>query len=493
MSGPNLLQPVRSFPRFIFLFTFFLALCLLYDTWPAHSLVYRSSNSIPRPTKTQTASDQSSLYTEEHSNSGPGSPFEAPEATTSLANALHQCRSVLGADNVMVVMKTGATEIYEKLPIHLSTILQCVKHYMIFSDLQQSFGGFEVHDALANVSSQIRNSHEDFILYRKLQQFQSEGQDTALLKGQQGWSLDKWKFLPMMHQAYENAGPDVNWFVYMEADTSMSWTNLLQWLTTLNPSEPLYLGAQNTIGNTVFAHGGSGFVISREAATRLAHARSTIGHQEYDRQWEMATLHSCCGDQIVADALLAANVPMTAAWPMLQGETISTLDWTTRHWCAPAITWHHVSSMQVDQMWSFQDEWVTKHGWYVPYLYRDVFDNFINRHVGVNRTSWNNLSADELLTSEDLDEAVVEELDASKIESGDYGAVKTEEGCAHVCARRDSCMQWMFRPGRCWLGNVIRFGHSEDGRHKPRTSGWIHNRLVGFKTSLASCNVNWMG
>lgn len=52
------------------------------------------------------------------------------------------------------------------------------------------------------------------------------------------------------------APPEVDWFVYIEADTSLSWPNLLIWLQTLNPRKPLYLGAQNVIGDTTFGHGG---------------------------------------------------------------------------------------------------------------------------------------------------------------------------------------------------------------------------------------------
>ncbi|KAH0082954.1 hypothetical protein KCU66_g19478, partial [Aureobasidium melanogenum] len=43
------------------------------------------------------------------------------------------CLNAPGADRVMIVLKTGASEIYEKLPTHLLTLFRCTRHYLIFS------------------------------------------------------------------------------------------------------------------------------------------------------------------------------------------------------------------------------------------------------------------------------------------------------------------------------------------------------------------------
>jgi hypothetical protein len=38
-------------------------------------------------------------------------------------------------DDILLVMKTGATEALQKLPIHLLTTLKCVPEFLLFSDM----------------------------------------------------------------------------------------------------------------------------------------------------------------------------------------------------------------------------------------------------------------------------------------------------------------------------------------------------------------------
>lgn len=136
------------------------------------------------------------------------------------------------------------------------TLFRCSPHYLIFSDLALTLSDYPIHDALATVRDSTKNHHEDFEIYRKLSEWHGEGQNLAKLKGRKGWDLDKWKFLPMMHETYRMSPTGIDWFVYIEADTSLSWSNLLYHLRTLDPSQLVYTGAQNLIENTEFAHGG---------------------------------------------------------------------------------------------------------------------------------------------------------------------------------------------------------------------------------------------
>jgi hypothetical protein len=404
------------------------------------------------------------------------------------------CRNVPGADDVLIMLKTGATEIYEKLPTHFVTLFKCAPHYMVFSDLAQDYADFPVRDAIAPVSKTFREHHRDFRLYRKLQQYQREGQDTSKLKGDRGWDLDKWKFLPMLFEAFEDAPSHIKWFVMMEADTSLSWTNLLQWLKTMDPDVPYYLGSQNFIGDTAFAHGGSGIAISRQAAIQLQAQRDEEGKEAYNKRWEDITSTSCCGDEIVARALLEASVPMTMAWPLIQGETVSTVDFTDNHWCSPPITWHHVSPIEIDALWQFEADWVDDHGWDTPYLYRDVFASFIDRHISVNRYAWNNLSQDKKLVAPSI--ATSEDLDFTSLSELEQNAVKSVSACEEACTRQpdESCLQWMFTPGRCYLGDVVRFGKTDEKGGTTWISGWIPERVKSYKEELGSCSVvNWRG
>ena len=168
-----------------------LTLFLLHDIWlPKGSLPHIRTDSNASPI----------LQAQSEGHFRGNDPFQVRQL-----GAADVCGEVPGANNVMVLLKTGATELYQKLPIHFVTTFSCVPHFMIFSDLAQDIADYPVYDAIASVSKQFRDDHSDFELYRQLQKYRREGQDPSDLQGASSWTLDKWKFLPMMHHAFTNA------------------------------------------------------------------------------------------------------------------------------------------------------------------------------------------------------------------------------------------------------------------------------------------------
>lgn len=298
----------------------------------------------------------------------------------------------------------------------------------------------------------------------------------------------------MLFEAFEEAPPQIEWFVMMEADTSVSWTNLLQWLKTMDSNVPYYLGSQNVIGDTTFAHGGSGIILSRQAAKQMQAKRDEEGKEAYNKRWEELTSASCCGDEVIARALLEADVPMTMAWPLIQGETVATVDFTKNHWCTPPISWHHVTPLEIDTLWQFQTDWVDDHDWNTPYLFRDIFAHFIERHVSVTRHAWNNLSQDKKLVAPSL--ATDEDAKWDALRDFEQRAVESESACEEACKKQPNskCIQWMFTPGRCYLGDVIRFGKTDERDSESWVSGWISDRVENYKTHMGDCKkIKWTG
>lgn len=479
--------------RFAIVLFILVGVYILWDNWlprtpaydvPSHHL---TAPEIPHSAEQNHGGDTSNVNDPQRNSSAASSAAEK-----SFSDA---CRSIPGAENIMVLLKTGATELYQKLPTHFFTTFTCVEHFMIFSDLAQQFGDVDIHDAIAPVSWVYREHHWDFELYRKLQHYYAEGQDMGHLKGGSGWNLDKWKFLPMLHSAFESAEEGIAWFVVIEADTSLAWGNLLTWLKTMDPKKPYYLGAQNVIGTTTFAHGGSGLIISRKAAGMLEDVRYAKGKQAFDEDWEEALSTACCGDEVIARTLEEADVHLTPAWPIIQGETVSSIDWTSNHWCRPAISWHHVTPIEIDAMFQFQVQWVEEHGWDEPFLHRDVFEHFVEPHISVNRTAWDNLSHDVRLVSAAL--ASDKDTPFSDLESYEQAATESQDACAEACVKKSEgeCIQWMFSPGRCHLGRDIRFGRSDEREEvdKPWVSGWIPERIEKFKQSFEGCDIIWKG
>ncbi|GAB7341221.1 hypothetical protein MBLNU457_7505t1 [Dothideomycetes sp. NU457] len=422
---------------------------------------------------------------------------ESSVATPTTAND-DGCSSAPNAQRVMVIMKTGATELEYKLPTHLITLLKCIPqgHFIAFSDMAQTFADYPIFDALQNVSAPWKEKHEDFAHYRQIEQYRAEGGDLNKLKGDRSWNLDKWKFLPMMHATYEMSPEYIDWFVYIEADTSLSWLNLLYWLKTMDPKQKYYLGSQNVIGDTSFAHGGSGFVVSRAAARAMEEVRSK-NPARYTEKWEEITAASCCGDEVVARALLDAGVSLTAAWPVIQGEKISTVDFTKNHWCTPPVSMHHVSPVEVDVIWRFQTAWVAEHGWNVPYLWRDIYSHFVARHISPKRASWNNICKDRKLVSSDVtpteDERASDGFrDFVGLTEHERKATQSFEDCANMCKMHDErCLQWQYEPGRCYLGYDIRLGATDDRTDGQWKAGWNEERIRQFIEKQEPCDITW--
>jgi hypothetical protein len=386
------------------------------------------------------------------------------------------CKEAHGAPNVMVVIKTSAGETADKLPTHLKTLLECVPHFLIFSDRPGNTDGIIVHDALASISNATKEKHKEFNQYEKLQT-QKAGEIKA---GSVDKELEKWKMLPMVYKAYMMR-PNMRWYMFIEADTSLSWTNLLQWVDRLDYRIPYYAGAPTFLGNTKFVQRGPGILVSF-GAMRL-YAKSY--EERYVSKWEARVAKECCGDLVLATAMNDAHVELYSAFPLLQGETPTSLDWTGRNWCTPVISWHHMNKQAIESVWSAHHNWTSHYGWEEPYLFRNAYAEMIDPQLADFIEDWDNISSDTKIvkppgpdTKDDK-----EHLEWAKHSEELRKSVGSPENCRRVCLLAEDCLQWKFTPkgdGECHLGKVIRLGskvEKKDG--KPVwTSGWMLERIT---------------
>lgn len=305
-----------------------------------------------------------------------------PDTTTTSSHNAHgssnqksQCPSLPGIEDVLVVMKTGVTEALEKVPVHFQTTLRCIPNYVIFSDFEEEINGVKIHDALRGVDPIVKDTVADFQIYNRLQEngrkglesqdFADEANSAIGKPNNPGWKLDKWKFLPMVKEAYLRK-PDAKWYVFMEADTYYSWPTLLAWLERFDASKPLYIGTETQIADVIFAHGGSGFMISNPAMKRAVDEyddNSVELHEYTDAHW--------AGDCVLGKVLSNVGVDLTFSWPILQNTNIGELDeFTTafyrRPWCFPAVAFHHLSPSDVKFLHDFEQRRLAKVN-YTPY------------------------------------------------------------------------------------------------------------------------------
>lgn len=429
------------------------------------------------------------------------------------------CKDVKHAQDVMIIVKTSKAEAYDKLSGHLQGLLPCVPNFAIFSDHEGEIDGIPIHDALHDINSETKQKNGEFREYMIIQADSEYKPDAKKTK-----DLDKWKILPMVYKAYQ-MNPHARFYAFIEADTGLSWTNLLQWVGRLDYRIPYYSGAQTFINNVQFAQRGPGILLSQGAMRRYAKSYE----ERWVSEWQKRIAKECCGDYILATALNDAHVELYTSWPLMQGEQPATLDYTQKQWCTPAVTWHHMDKAALSKSWELQMKWTEKHGWEKPYLYRDAFEEYVLPHITAQLDNWDNLSSDtkivanegrqkELKGGEDAERAAKEKLEKAAGSFTDKRDKKQEDAketvdwaqigkmvkdgadspkaCAQVCQEVDDCLQWRYTnkgDGECHLSKVIKLGKKTENKGDSQiwTSGWMIDRIKGEMKKWECKQVAW--
>lgn len=402
------------------------------------------------------------------------------------------CESISGGDDVLVVMRTGATEIKDKLTVHLNTTFKCYDNLVIFSDFEEEFHGHQVHDVLKYIPDDIKTTNADFQHYQHVLQVGRQGLDEAELSGgvseesgpvgkndNAGWRLDKWKFLPMANQTLA-MHPDKKFYVFVEPDTYLVWSNLLQWIPKLDANKALYYGSEVMIGDDVFAHGGSAFVLTKPALEQLAlayNARTEELHQYTAGHW--------AGDCVLGKTLHDMGTELSWGFPQFQGGNPSfSLNWLDtkgprRLWCTPAVSYHHFVPYEIEDFWHFEQRWIEeqqrnsnikKRG--LPFslwpkelstvlFHRDTFKRYALPNMTSERKNWDN-SPDWLYP--------------------DTVGIKMSE-CQKICQANSTCKAYSTSASGCSIGTEPRFGQKKTGV----TSGWMTQRIEKWVKTMEHC------
>ena len=292
------------------------------------------------------------------------------------------CSTLPGVEDVLLVMKTGSSVIDKRLPVHFKTTFRCTPDFLVFSDLAQEFHGLQVHDSLDELYKYVDMSNPDLKYYEYLKKTslrshaapksssgggwmgkwtssspsseeKKEEEEGEKLEGKESdaaWEMDKYKNIPILRKSYA-LYPEKKWFLFVDADTSIMWSNILTWLALLDPSKPFYTGSQNWIGDVEFAHGGSGYIVSQAAARILADEE-----EEAAKKHIAFAEHECCGDMVLAHAFHDNNIALNGSWPNIQGSKPDTLDYDDVKWCHAAMTFHHTSPAQTEELWRLDRE-----------------------------------------------------------------------------------------------------------------------------------------
>lgn len=228
-------------------------------------------------------------------------PARSPVAATPqpIARPDSECAGFPDTSKVLLIMKTGASEAYGKIPNQIMTNLKCLPDYLLFSDMAQQVAGHTILDSLDTVLPEVKRNNEDFDIYFR-QKTCPVDQDSCNRHhdaAKQGWSLDKYKNIHMAEKAYAMR-PGYDWYLFVDADTYVSWPTLVKWLDKLDPEETHYIGSVAYVGNHPFGHGGSGYLTSQAALSKFFKGQKNVANR-----WDHRAMRECCGDFVFALAL----------------------------------------------------------------------------------------------------------------------------------------------------------------------------------------------
>lgn len=411
------------------------------------------------------------------------------------------CDGFPEANNVLVVVKTGASEAFARLPTQLMTMLKCIPNFLIFSDMDQEIAGYKIHDSLSTVLREVQDGNPDFDLYRR-QKACIVDQDNCNKLGDpksEGWHLDKYKNTHMAEKTYAMR-PGFDWYVFIDADTYVLWPSLVHWLQKLTPTKKHYLGSVTLINNFSFGHGGSGYVLSKAAIEDFV-----VNHPGVGNLYDARAKGECCGDYVFAMALKeTTELGVNQVWPTINGEKPSTIPFGPSHWCHPIVTMHHVNSEEINSIWDFERRRYNEQGAFSrpgPVLIRDIFNEFFAPKLAAKREDWNNRADDRFYLdtkdeSRKWDKWMLDRMKKAK----DYNqfekkAHKSFDDCAAACKSLSDCFQFLYKDGQCSIGKSFRLGQpvkKEKDQKKRPFSGWDVDHIQNFIKKQGDCKkIHW--
>jgi hypothetical protein len=301
-------------------------------------------------------------------------------------------------DQIVVTIKTTATEAYAKLPLVLLLTNPVFHDTMnIVSDLQMDVGAFHVHDVLDRLDINFLASNAELARYKRQVHLAMNSIPLSTLKEddaakEQGAMLqmDKYKYLRMVERAWE-LKPDRNWYVFVEAGTYLIRPNLMLWLGHLDPEQPLFFAnppeldasEPSTVGSTTF-------VLSKQAMAKLLVERENV-----IAGWDARIPEFKTGFDALTVALSTeANIGFNRSWPGVSGFHPGNVPYGESFWCHQVLAMHNVPEDLASDTWRLQRDREEYNHIRDPLTFADLWNRFIQpENLALPRDDWDNLSS----------------------------------------------------------------------------------------------------
>ncbi|KFY50841.1 hypothetical protein V495_00065 [Pseudogymnoascus sp. VKM F-4514 (FW-929)] len=374
---------------------------------------------------------------------------------------------------------------------------------LFFSDMAGSIGNFAIHDSLDTALGAAKPGNPDFDLYNNQKELRKLGQNMWALrsewKSEAAWRLDKYKNLYTAQKAWDLA-PDRDCHPRSDqaalsrqpgGPASVCIGDVLDVgggvaEGTLDPTKPLYLGSQVDVGRPPFAHGGSGYLLSKPAMKLLVGDDRKALAKEFDKNATTA----CCGDQEIGRTLFKKGLKVQNVRPVINGRNPNTFNFGPELWCTPVVTMHHMVSEEVQNMWDFENQ---RNSTKEPLLVEELYYTMIaSLMTNPRRDDWDNHSPIEQLHPEPL--AYPEYI-------GDFfhdDPNKSYNQCHKACEKDPTCFQFLYSRDSCKLDTAFNLGvpryptKADDGEEISFQSGWMVERIQDWIKHNSPCpGPNW--
>jgi hypothetical protein len=150
-------------------------------------------------------------------------------------------------------------------------------------------------------------------------------------------------------------------------DSYIVWSSLLEYLSKLDPTQPICAGQHIVAGpELTFLAGDSGIVMSKPAIQAYSDF-----YAEHKDEMEHIVHNRGAGDLALGKAMNMSEISATNAWPVLQSASPGWLTFAAAEnrtmvnsiaevWCAPVANFHHVTPSVVREMWDLEQQWLAE-------------------------------------------------------------------------------------------------------------------------------------
>lgn len=396
----------------------------------------------------------------------------------------------LSMEDVVVVIKTGATESHKLMPIHLTSTLLHTPNYLLFSDAEEWIGGYHLQDALnESFNPEIVRDTGEYELYTNQKKYMALDQSPQKLELPKGWELDKYKNVPMLSKSYHQR-PDAKWYLFIDADTYVLMGNMLQYFSGIDYNKKHYIGGISFINGIAFGHGGTGYAVSRGAMKHVMTTSPNVA-KEYDQ----VARDTCCGDYVLARCMKDHGIDLTAVDPNFQGRPQYKVELEKKSYCEPIITMHHLKVPDLSTMWNLEKK-IAKPGQYI--LHADIFEHFVYPHLQKERFAWDCMSSDKGEVKElpkdtwkgkeievfDKDEDKM--VKTVKPLSPQERRMATFNACKKICEEKADCVMFRSWKEECKVDWHLALGYKmpvTDPDEEEYNSGWMMDRVEEMRSA----------